>query len=168
MALFALFGLLILVVIYLVVRSQTLEKELNQHKHWQKSSEAQRRYLLENIGHLSHELQNSLIIRLNKAHQHRLITQEDFEVASLILNNVGNVVLMCCEKRSTVQEAVKKLVSSSAISQEQLSRFIASQPNSVRLAWSKNQPGGFIRACSQISMTGQLENQKSDNQDSAA
>ena len=168
MLLFGFFGLLILVIIYLVVRSQALQKELDQHKHWQKAGEVQRRYLLENMGYLSHELQNNLVARLNKAQQHKLIGQEDYEVALLLLNNVGNVVLMCCEKRLTVQEAVKKLSGSSPVSQERLAQFIASQANPVRLAWSKNQLGGFLTACNQISLIGQLENKKAPKQESAA
>ncbi|GAB3039010.1 hypothetical protein [Bowmanella dokdonensis] len=168
MLLFALFGLLILVLIYLLVRNQATQKELNQYKHWQKTGEIQRRFLLENMGYLSHELQSNLIARLNKAHQHQLIRQEDFEVASLILNNLGNVVLMCCEKRQTVQESVKKLVNASALSETRLTQFISSQPSAVRVAWSKNQVGGFITACSHMSRINQLENAKSVKQEAVA
>ncbi|WP_088331072.1 hypothetical protein [Lacimicrobium sp. SS2-24] len=157
MLLFGLCGLLVVIVIYLVIRTQMLQQELNQQKLWQKSADKQRRYLLQNMGYLSAELQNNLIKGLNKTHQHRLISQRDYELALFILNNTSNIVLMCFEKGLTVQEAMKKLTNSSGIDMEELRKFIAEQPNPVRMAWSKNQPSGFIRACSLISMTGQLD-----------
>lgn len=168
MVLVSLLGLAMLSLIYFVLRSQNLQRQLQQHKAVQKTSEAQTRFILGNTNYLAHELQRTFVSRLNHAHKHGLIKQEDYDIALFILSNFAKVVMLCCEKHATVQEAVAKTLSKSSVQQETLNHFISQQPNQIKMVWIKNQLNGYISACSQISQMGQLQESTATEDDKAS
>ncbi|MDF2179295.1 hypothetical protein P2G88_13625 [Aliiglaciecola sp. CAU 1673] len=168
MVLVSLLGLLVLTLIYFVVRSQNLQRQLYQYKAAQKAGEAQFRFTLGNTNYLAHELQRTFVSRLEKTHRHGLIKQEDYDIALFILSNFANVVMLCCEKQASVQEAVNRTLNKSSMRLETLNHFISQQPSQIKMVWIKNQLNGYISACNQLSMMGQLQEATAEETEKAS
>ena len=147
MVAFGVIGFLVLILIYFVVRNQSLQTELNQIKHALRSMDAQSKFSLNALVMLSGQMQRNYLARLNNLQKHALINNDDFEIASFILNQVEMVIMQCCEHKSTVEEAINKAVDNSTYNIEQINQFIAKQPSEIRVSWCKNTVGGFISAC---------------------
>ncbi len=144
---FSIIGFLVLVLIYFVVRNQSIQAELNQLKHLVKSKDAQSRFSLSALLMLSGQLQNTYKKRLDSLQKHALISSEDYDTASFILGNVEFVIMQCCENRATVEEAINKALDRSTFTIEQINKYIAKQPSEIRVPWCKNSVGGFVSAC---------------------
>lgn len=144
---FSIIGFLVLVLVYYVVRNQSMQSELSQLKHLLKSKDAHSRFCLSALLMLSGQLQNSYKNRLDALQKHALINNEDYETASFILGNVEFVIMQCCENRATVEEAINKALDRSTYTIEQINKYIAKQPSEIRVPWCKNNVSGFISAC---------------------
>jgi hypothetical protein len=144
-------GFTVLILIYFVLKTQALNKELNQYKHTLKSSDKQARNTLTSLTFLSKEMQKICAGRLNSAKKHGLINDEDFALASSIIENFSYVVTRCCEHGDTVEEAVNKSLERGTIEIQEINHYIARQPQEIKIPWCKNQLAGYIVACQNIS-----------------
>ena len=144
-------GFTVLILIYFVLKTQSLQKEMNQYKHSLKTSDGQTRNTLNNLNFLSKELQRVYAGRLNSAKKHGLINDENFAMSSNIIENFSYVIMRCSEHNETVEEAVKKSLERSTIDIQEINHFIAAQPQEIKLPWCKNQLGGYVLACQHIS-----------------
>lgn len=163
MVAFGVIGFLVLVLIYFVVRNQSMQKELKQLKHAVKSIDSQSKFSLSALLMLSGQIQKTYQGRLESLQKHALINNDDYEMASFVLSKVEFVIMQCCEHRATVEEAINKSLDSSNYSIEQINQFIARQPSEIRVPWCKNSIGGFISACH--NMTSEKLKLKAKNSD---
>ena len=147
---FSVIGFLVLGLIYFVVRNQALQRELNQIKYALKALDSQSKFSLNALVMLSGHMQRSYLSKLEGLQKSALISNEDYELANFIMQQVEMVIMQCCEHNATVEEAINKAVSASPYNIEQINQFISKQPSEVRIAWCKNTVGGFIAACHQM------------------
>lgn len=147
MVAFGVIGFLVLILIYFVVRNQSMQRELTQLKHIVKSIDSQSKFSLSALLMLSGQIQKTYQGRLESLQKHALISNDYYEIAGFILGQVEYVIMQCCEKRATVEEAINKALDKSNYNIEQINQFIAKQPSEVRVPWCKNSIGGFISAC---------------------
>ena len=144
-------GALVLVLVYFAVHAQSLQKEKNQLKHRLKSNDASYKFTHGALLLLATELQNTCLAKLHSANKHAVIGADDFKIATFVVSNMEFVVAQCCERKATVEEAIKKALKANHMDYESLSQFIAKQPKEVTLPWCKNNLSGFIMACQNIS-----------------
>ena len=167
MAAIGVIGFTVLILIYFVLKTQSLQKEMNQYKHSLKTSDSQARNTLNNLNFLSKELQKVYMGRLNSAKKHGMINEEDFTMSATIIENFAYVVMRCSEHNETVEEAVIKSLDRSTIEIQEINHFIAAQPQEIKLPWCKNQLGGYVVACQNISR-GQMPKKAPAGAESAA
>lgn len=144
---FSIIGLLVLTLIYFLVRHQASQTEIRALRHQMKSLDSQSRFSLSALTTLASQLQRIYLTRLENLQKHALIGSEDFAIAKFIMNQVEFIVMQCCEKRATIEEALNKTLENSEFSIEQINKYIAKQPSEIRIPWCKNTVGGFISAC---------------------
>lgn len=147
MVAFGVIGFLVLLLIYFVLRNQSMQSELNQCRHQLKSIDKQNRFSLGSLGILSAELQKTYQLRLDGLQKHALISSEDYNIADFIMGQVAFVIMQCCEKSATIEEALTKALQSSDYDMQQINQFIAKHPSEIRVPWCKNTIGGFVSAC---------------------
>lgn len=147
---FGIIGFLVLGLIYFVVRQQTMQAELNKLRHSVKSLDKQSRFSLSALVMLSGQLQKTYQLRLDSLQKHALIGADDYKYASFIISQVESVIMQCCEKSATVEEALTKQLANTDMEMEQINQYVAKQPSEIRVPWCKNTIGGFIVACHNI------------------
>ncbi|WP_026376517.1 hypothetical protein [Aestuariibacter salexigens] len=151
MAAVGIIGILVLVLIYFVVRSQSLQKQVMQYRNELKRSSSDAKFAMSTLVLLSGELQRVYVDNLQAAQKHGLLSQDDFNKSQFILNHIEYVVLQCCEHRATIEEALTKALERSEYTMKDINQYIAKQPSEIRVPWCKNTLGGFITACQRLS-----------------
>mmetsp|Transcript_9577 Transcript_9577/g.12398 ORF Transcript_9577/g.12398 Transcript_9577/m.12398 type:complete len:169 (+) Transcript_9577:40-546(+) len=147
---FGVTGFLVLILIYFVVRQQSMQVELNKLRNSVKSLDKQGRFSLNALLMLSGQLQKMYQGRLDSLQKHALISADDYKYASFIISQVETVIMQCYEKSATVEEAITRQLASTEMEIEQINQYIAKQPSDIRVPWCKNTIGGFIAACHNI------------------
>lgn len=168
MVTFGVIGFLVLILIYFVLRSQNLQKELRQFQHQLKTTDSQSKFTLQSMGVISKELQKSYISRLAASKRSALISEEDFELANGILNRFDYVVMQCCERNATIEEAVNNSLEGGSHDIEQIKQFIAKQPKEIKVPWCQNSIAGYITACHNISSLGSRTKTSTSNSEAEA
>ncbi|GEA13561.1 hypothetical protein [Alteromonas sp. KUL49] len=140
-------GLLVLLLIYFVLRAQTLQRELALSRSSAKQSSNQVNHAYRNLVMVTESLEKVLAVRIEKAQQRRLISQQQYTVLSTLLQHFSAIIMYCCEKGATLEEALNHELRSEEIGLEEIKNIMKDMPSSVRLAWSKNSAEGFIAAC---------------------
>lgn len=166
-AVFSIIGFMVLLLIYFVVRQQSLRRELSQAKHVAKATEQQSQVIFNSLSVLSNELQKSLLERLNTTQKHGLISKDDHQIISFILGKFSFIIGYCSERDATVEEAVKKALESSEYDLQTISQFVARQPNEVKIPWTKNQLNGFIISCRHLCAGPQIKTQQTNQNETA-
>jgi len=144
-------AVLVMMLIYLVLRSQSLQREASKLKYLLKSSDASYKFTFGALLLVTTELQKACLSKLQTANKHGLLNADDFELANFIVGNMEFVVMQCCERKCTVEEAVKKSLKASHYEFDTIREFIAKQPTEIRLPWCKNTLSGYIVACQNLS-----------------
>jgi hypothetical protein len=151
MAVMGVIGALVLLLIYFVVRAQALQKETSQLKRHLKSSDTTYKFTHGALLLISKELEKSCLAKLHSANKHGVMSASDFEFANFMVGSMEFVVVQCCERRATVEEAIKKSLKANHMDFDSLCQFIAKQPTEIRIPWCKNNLSGYIVACQNIS-----------------
>lgn len=149
---FSVIGFLILVLGYMALRLQNTQKELtltrsSAKQHSSKATHAHRTLVM-----VTDALQKNLATRTDNAFKRRLINQQQHLVFMLLMNNFSNIVMICCEKNASVEEALGQVLKTEALSFEDIQLVLKAMPSNVRMAWSKNTVDGFIAACQLITV----------------
>lgn len=144
---FGVIGFLILILIYFVVRQQSMQAELNKLRIQMKSLDSQSKFSLSALVMVSGQMQKIYQVRLDNLQKHALMSNDDHRLASFIISQVEFVIMQCCEKRATVEEALHKGLASTDLDMETINKYIAKQPSEIRIPWCKNTVGGFVAAC---------------------
>lgn len=147
MVAFGVIGFLVLVLVFVVTRNQSTQRELKQLQHAHKIQQSQNKYSLGIVMTMSTHLQQTFQSKLAALSSHGLISQQDQDMASFVLENFQFIVVQCCQHNETVEVAVQKALKGQEFTIEQVSQFIARQPSEVRVPWCKNTIDGFIAAC---------------------
>lgn len=163
MVTFGVIGFLVLILIYFVLRSQNLQKELSQSKHALKTSDSHSKFTVSSLTVIAKELQKSYLSRLAATKRHALVSDEDFELANCILTRFEYVLVQCCDNSATIEEAVTQSLNTSEHDLDQIKQFIAKQPQEIKLPWCKNTIAGYITACHNISNLGNPKKKAAEN-----
>lgn len=154
-------GFLVLVLIYFVVKTQTLQRQLNGYRSQAKAAGTKAKFALSTLDGLASEIKKHMLNQLESAKRRNLIAGEDYERTFAIFSGFEYVVMLCCDHNATVEEALKKSLERSPVSFEDVTQYIAKQPNEVKLPWSKNHVGSYVAACHNIAAL--LHNPKSSS-----
>lgn len=158
---------MLMIIIYFVIRSQGLQREIKLATNASKSSGRKLKQTQKQLVFMAHELQTIFLSRLESVNKRGLLKQDEYQIAYFILNRFEFVVMNCAEHGSTVEEAVSKSLQSQAVKIEQINEFIKEQPSEVRMAWCQNKLDGYVAACRGIS-TGSLNAKAADSEAATA
>ena len=147
MVAFGIIWFLILVIIFVVMRSQSTQRELKQIKRAHKLLQSQDKYSLGIVMAMSRQLQSEFQTKLASLNSHGLIKRQDYDIAHFILENFQFIIVQCCQHNETVEAAIRKALKGEVLTIEFVSQFIARQSSEVRVPWCKNTVDGFIAAC---------------------
>lgn len=147
---FTVIALLTIAVVFLIFKLQTLGKELALTRQSAKASSKKINYAFYNLVLMSKELQNALNEQVELSNRKGIFSASDYPVISAIAHNFSQIVMDCCEKGDTVEEALRKVCSANEIDFEQIKEIAKKQPSDVRMAWSKNTVDGFVVAINRI------------------
>ncbi|NMH59793.1 hypothetical protein [Alteromonas ponticola] len=153
LGLFSIIGILVIGLIYFVLRVQTCQRELVLVRSTARMNAKKANVAFTNLVMLSTELQKVFTQRLEAANSKGLVVGDDFKAAKAVIKHFSDVVMDCCEKGSTVEEALTRRLNNSGVSMNEVKNFIKERPNDVRMSWSKNTPDGFITACNLFSQS---------------
>lgn len=141
---------MVMILIYFVVKNQTMAKELREFRHLARSAENRSRFALTTVDSLAAQIQKMLTSQLDAAQKRGLIKGEQFETASAIFKVFESVVMQCCEHGATVEEGLKRSLGSGGKSIDDVKKYISEMPSEVRVPWLKNNVGNFVIACTNI------------------
>lgn len=153
MIIFGVIAVLVLALIFLVLRAQNAQAELNKAKFELKTLQKNTKFSLGSIMLMSKQLTNSYRLKLDALRRHGVLHGNDLDVAQFIVENVEFVVMQCCEKHATVEEAIKGALEGASIDMAAVQEYIARQSVDVRVPWSKNTLDGYLAACNNLLTT---------------
>ena len=144
-------ALLVIMLVFFVLRSQNMQRELALTRHSAKTNAKKVNYAYTSLVVVTNNLQQIFVSRVEKAHQRALISEDQYGTLSILAGQYSRVVMDCCEKEATVEEALKKSLKKSAVTIEEVKGIVKEFPSDVRMAWAKNTPDGFTAAMNHIS-----------------
>ncbi|AMJ72757.1 MULTISPECIES: hypothetical protein [Alteromonas] len=147
---FGIIGLLVLFLIYLALRVQTLQRELTLTRSSAKQNGNKVNHAYKNLVLVTDALEKAYAARIESAYKSRLISQQQHTALMPLMLNFSSIVMACCEKGATLEEALDSALSSTEVSQSDVRDVIKEMPGPIRMAWSKNSADGFIAACQLI------------------
>lgn len=152
MIIFGVIGCLVIALIFFVMRVQSAQVELNKTKAELKGLQKQTRFSLGSIMLMSKQLTHTYRTKLDAMRRHGALHGDDLTVVQFIVENVEYVVMQCCEKHATVEEALKESLEGFSLDMAAIQKYIARQPVEVRVPWSKNTLDGYLAACHNLLM----------------
>ncbi|HBY38045.1 MAG TPA: hypothetical protein DEH24_01435 [Alteromonas sp.] len=151
MVIFASIAALVLLLVYFVMRVQSLQKELVLSQSNLKASNRRISDSTSGMVMLAKQIQHFLVERLESSHKRGLIDTGAFEVFQFVFHNISTIAVLCMDKGMTVEEALKSVLQESEITMESIREKVKLQPSEIRVAWSQNTLEGFVVACKGIS-----------------
>jgi len=149
-AFISIFMFMVMVLIYFVVKNQTMSKELREYRHLARNAENKSKFALTTVDSLAGQIQKILVAQLESAQKRGLVKGEQYEKASAVFKCFEDVVMQCCEHGATVEEALKRGLANSEFSLDEIKKLISEMPSDVRTAWMKNNVASFVLACNNI------------------
>jgi len=147
MVAFGVICFLVLLLIFVAMRSQNSLHELIQLKHAHKILQSQNKYSLGIVMAMSTQLQHAFQTKLAMQKSHGLTDHKDHDISNFILENFQFIIVQCSQHNETVEVAIRKALKGQELKIEDISQFIARQPSEVKVPWCKNSVDGFIAAC---------------------
>lgn len=147
---FGIIGLLLLLLIFFVLRTQNLQKELTLSRHSNKQSNSKANYAYRNLVLVTEALEKNLTQRLQSLYKSRLITQEQHNSLLPLMTCFASIVMNCCEKGDTLEESLKKVLTDEDPSLEGIQLVVKELPSNLRMLWSKNTADSFIAFCQAV------------------
>lgn len=144
---FGIIGFLVLVLIFVMTRGQGLQREFQQVQHAHKVLQSQNKYALGIVMTMSIQLQLAFQTKLAALKSHGLMSHQDHDIASFVLENFQFIIVQCCQHNETVEAAIRMALKGQELTIENISQFIARQPSEVKVPWCKNSVEGFVAAC---------------------
>ncbi|WP_414829193.1 hypothetical protein [Alteromonas sp. H39] len=144
-------AVLVIMLIFFVLRGQNMQRELALTRQTAKTNAKKVNYAYTSLVVVTNNLQQIFVSRVEKAHQRALISEDQYGVLAILANQYSRVVMDCCEKEATVEEALIKSLKKTPLTIEEVKDIVKEFPSEVRMAWSKNTPDGFTAAMNHIS-----------------
>lgn len=151
MMIFAIFAVLFLLLIFLGVKNQNLQKQLLLNQNTLKSTTRRVNDANSSMVLLSQQIQGFLAERLDASHKRGLLSPKHYEVLRPMFEKISAVAVYCMEKGMSVEEALNAALQDAEVTLEQIREVIKVQPSDTRMAWTKNTLNGFILACKGLS-----------------
>ena len=151
MIIFASYAALILLLIFLGLKLQNLQKQLVLSQSSLKSTARRMSDANSSMVTLSKQIQGFLTERLDASQKRGLVSAKTYEVIQPMFDKISTIALYCMEKGMSVEEALTAVLQGSEVSLEEIKEVIKVQHSDVRMAWSKNTLDGFILACKGLS-----------------
>ncbi|MEW9798064.1 hypothetical protein [Alteromonas sp. CYL-A6] len=164
---FSIIGILSLLLIYFVLRFQNVQRELVVAQGNAKALSKRTKYALRTVLLLASEQQQDIMGRLETANSKGLIKAKDYEHLHTLFSYFTDIVMACCEKDATVEEAIKFVLRGKDTSLQDVKDVIKNMPSEVRLSWSRNTAESFISACGNIARSFMGKTESSKNQEPA-
>jgi len=165
---FGVIGILILALIYFVLRTQSLQKELSLSRHTNKQTSNKATYAFHNLVLVTDALEKSLSSRIESAYKSRLINQEQYNALAPLMRNFSTIVMRCCERGDSLEESLNRALTHENITLKEVKDVVKEFPSNVRMAWSKNTADGFIAFCQAVTtlVTGTTKSSKVESSES--
>lgn len=151
MIIFASYAALVLLLIFLGLKLQNLQKQLVLSQSSLKTTARRMSDANSSMVTLSKQIQGFLTERLDASQKRGLVSAKTYEVIQPMFGKISTIALYCMEKGMSVEEALTAVLQGSEVSLEEIKEVIKVQPSDVRMAWSKNTLDGFILACKGLS-----------------
>ncbi len=149
---FGVIGILVLLMIYFVMRIQTLQQEVTSLRSSSKSQTKRANHALKGLTEMVLRLQQVYSQNIETASSKGLISGQQQTVLQFLTHHFAEIVMDCWQHNSTTEEALnRQLESNQDVTMEDLQEFLRQQPSQIRIAWSKNTPEGFISVCEALS-----------------
>ena len=161
---FSIIGILSLVLIYFVLRSQNAQRELILARSSARTSTKRVNQAFKHIMVLANEQQKEMLIKLQAAHSKGLIKTGDFQRLEVLFAQFTTIVMLCSEKGASVEAALKATLKKEEINLQDVREVVKNMPTEVRMNWSKNTCEGFVNACAAMTRTFMGKTEKSDEQ----
>lgn len=167
---FSVIGLLVLFLIYFVLHAQNLQRELTLTRTSAKQNGNKATYAYKNLVLVTDALEKTYTSRIESAFKSRLISQQQYSATLPLMHNFSTIVMACCEKGATLEEALNIALKNAEVSQSDVRDVIKTLPSNIRMAWSKNTADGFIAACQLMTnlFNGEAKKGQANNNTSAA
>ena len=151
MVAFSVIGILVLILIYFVMRTQTLQREVAMTKNSVKASAQKMQDTQRGLAQVLSHLQGVYEERLERGHKSGIVSSESLPVLRFIMQHFAVIAQRCFEQGETVEEALTAALNQQEeVTIEAIRDLIKQQPAQVRMAWVKNTPGGFMVACDSL------------------
>lgn len=154
---FGVIGLLVLLLIYFSLHMQNMQRELSLARASAKQNNNKATHAYKNLLQVTDALQRNYLYRIDRALKSQLITQQQHDVLKPLLINFSTIVMDCCEKGATIEEALNQILTYTEISLKDIHKVIKEMPSPIRIAWSQNTMDGFIKACELITHSSSYE-----------
>ena len=113
-------ALLVIMLIFFVLRGQNMQRELALTRQSAKTNAKKVNYAYTSLVVVTNNLQQIFVSRVEKAHQRALISEDQYGILSILASQYSRVVMDCCEKEATVEEALKKSLKKTAVTIEEV------------------------------------------------
>lgn len=155
---FTIAAILILVVIFYVIQNQTLTAELAKQRNINKQLGKNAKAALSGLSVTCIELQKTYLSRIDDTKRHGLISEENYNHAYFVISKLGFVIMRAIEMNISIDHALQQACNASPYKTSEIKKFVADQPNEVRMAWSQNTVMGYMTAINRLSYIGQYSN----------
>lgn len=148
---FGVMGILIFILIYFVMRAQTLQREVALSRSGLKSQTQRATVAFNSLTHVCLKLQHIYTDHIETASTKGLISTAQYQVPAFLMSHFAEIVLDCYQGGKNTEEALTRLLGpEQTLTMEDVRRFMQEQPSQIRMAWAKNTPDSFISACEQL------------------
>ena len=144
---FSIIAVLVLILIFFVLKVQSLQKLVNSNKHLAKQNASKANSAFVTLSTTAKSLQQIFIERVESASSKGLISGKKYDVLILIVSSSAKIIFDNCEKGHSIEEGLNIALRDTELSMEDIKSFMQEQPNAVRISWVKNTADGFIKAC---------------------
>ena len=148
---FGVVGILVIILIYFVMRAQTLQREVALSRSGLKNQTQRATLAFSSLTQVCLKLQHIYIDNIETASSKGLISSAQYPMLAFLMTHFAEIVLDCYQGGKNTEEALTRLLGpEQALTMEDIRRFMQEQPSQIRMAWAKNTPDGFISACEQM------------------
>lgn len=153
MLVFSIITMLVLLLMYLVFRIQTLNKEIYANRSLARQHADKASTAYKTLNATAKTLQKICLDRVEQANKKGLLSGKQYELMMAISGALHQVIFDCCEKAHTVEEALTLFLRETEISMDDVKSLLQEQPNDVRMSWVQNTPESFIKACNLMTLS---------------
>ena len=144
MVLFSIVGISVLLVIFLFVRSESINKQLSSMKIQYASVDKGNKYLAKQSLLLAEELQYTYLAQLEFAEKRNLVSGPRLVNLKAMVFCI-KAVIEGTIKSETVQASLTRSLPASDSSMEDIQKMMMEQDSQLRMLWSKNTADGYLR-----------------------